>query len=52
MLETKRYASDLTPDYAGFCNLWRYMMAHLLTYGEPPRYHKTAAFLARGGVWR
>lgn len=43
------YAEDLTRSYQGFCNLWRYMMAHLNTYGQPPHYRKTASFLASGG---
>ena len=43
------YAQDLTSDYAGFVNLWRYMAAHLVTYGHPPDYKKTANFLAMGG---
>lgn len=43
------YASDLTPDWSGFCALWKYVGAHLSVYGHPPHYRKTADFLANGG---
>ncbi len=45
----KQYAEDLTSDYNGFCNLWKYVGVHLNTYGHPPDYKKTAQFLANGG---
>jgi len=45
----KLYACDLTFDWQGFCNLWRYVGAHCSVYGQPPHYRKTVAFLASGG---
>lgn len=45
----RRHADDLTTDWPGFCNLWRYVGAHNATYGDPPHYGKTAKFLASGG---
>ena len=45
----KRYACDMTDDFAGFCALWKYIGAHLSVYGHPPEYRKTVDFLVRGG---
>lgn len=49
MNNKKPYAKDLTPDWQGFCNVWRYIGAHQEVYGAPPDYKKTADFLANGG---
>lgn len=41
--------STQTDAWQKFCDLWRCIGAHREVYGEPPRYRKTASFLAAGG---